>query len=327
MATILERGRTIAPALVAYADELPAGRQRRQLLAVCRVLASGDAAAATAALAELPECWIPLLSAATSSTDPGHVLREFLSESRRTDELRHQWWLTLAYPILLVCLAAVVLVALSIFIIPEFRAIFIEFDMALPPITLFVLAVASWLSSWGLLIIAALIAALVVLFLKAIRLLPATMFAWLGDRFRPPFGRRTAVARFAHFTADLLEAGVSMPDALRIAGFTVSPSRLQRAAWGLASDLEATGGCSVRAYQRPLTATVLHALTAEMSPATRVRLLREISACHAERVRIGLSWSSGIVEPFAICLVGFWVGLVVLALFIPLVKLVEGLSG
>jgi len=41
---------------------------------VCRVLAGGNAAEATAALAELPEYWIPLLSAATSSTDAGHVL-------------------------------------------------------------------------------------------------------------------------------------------------------------------------------------------------------------------------------------------------------------
>src|SRR5262245_52462097 len=31
MATILERGRTILPALMAYADEMPSGWQRRQL--------------------------------------------------------------------------------------------------------------------------------------------------------------------------------------------------------------------------------------------------------------------------------------------------------
>ena len=71
--------------------------------------------------------------------------------------------------------------------------------------------------------------------------------------FRAPFGRRTAVARFARFMADLLEAGVSVPDALRIAGFTVNQSRMQRAAWRLANDIESTGGFSQAAYQRPLT--------------------------------------------------------------------------
>ena len=90
MATILERGRAIAPALSAYAEEMPAGWQRRQLIGVCRVLERGDPDEAAAALSELPECWIPLLSAATSSSDLGHVLHEFLTESRRTDDLRQK---------------------------------------------------------------------------------------------------------------------------------------------------------------------------------------------------------------------------------------------
>src|SRR3972149_5628375 len=166
MATILERGQAIAPALRAYAEEMPAGRQRRQLLAVCRVLAGGNAAEATAALAELPEYWIPLLSAATSSTDAGHVLREFLSESRRTGDLRHQWWLALADPIVLLCLATVVLLALSIFVIPEFGNIFAEFGLELPALTQFILGMATWLSSWGGLIVGVLVVALLALVLR-----------------------------------------------------------------------------------------------------------------------------------------------------------------
>jgi type II secretory pathway component PulF len=63
-----------------------------------------------------------------------------------------------------------------------------------------------------------------------------------------------------------------------------------------------------------------------MSPAVRVRLLREISTCHAERVRAGRSWTSGIIEPIAICVVGLVVGWTVLALFLPLVSLIRGLS-
>src|SRR5262245_41915783 len=59
VAKILERSRVITPALRAYADELPSGRQRRQLLAVCRILARGKESEAAAALADLPDYWIP----------------------------------------------------------------------------------------------------------------------------------------------------------------------------------------------------------------------------------------------------------------------------
>jgi type II secretory pathway component PulF len=123
-----------------------------------------------------------------------------------------------------------------------------------------------------------------------------------------------------------LDAGISVPNALRIAGFAVHKSRLQQAAWRLANDLELTGQFSPRAYQAALTGAVVHSLSAPMSLAARVSLLREISTCHAERTRIGLSWTTGLIEPIAICAVGFAVGIVVVGLFLPLVKLVEGLS-
>jgi type II secretory pathway component PulF len=327
METVIERGRAILPALEAYAQELPAGRQRQQMQSVCRLLSSGSTTETTAALAAAPEYWIPLLSAATSSADPDQVLDKFLTESQRTDEIRQQWWLTLAYPIGLACLALLVLVALSLFVIPEFGNIFREFGLELPGLTQFVLVVAAWLSSWQGFATALAAVAVVVAALLLNRRLPAGRFGRWSERLRLPFGRRSAVARFSRFVADLLEAGLSTPDALRIAGFTVNHSRLQRSAWLLANDLETTGKTSHRVARLPLTTTLFEALSADVPMPTRVRLLRGVSACHAERVRIGLSWASGIVEPLGICFVGFVVGMVVLGLFIPLVKLIEGLSG
>lgn len=326
MAKILERGRAITPALRAYADELPAGAQRRQLLAVCRVLARGNVTEATYSLADLPEYWIPLLSAATTSSDPGHVLSEFISESRRTGDLRHQWWLTLAYPLVLAALALAVMLALSFFVIPEFANIFNEFDLQLPSLTQLILGTARWLVSWQGLLTLALFTTLALFALNANRLLPRSTIAWLSDWIRPPFGQRAAIARLARFLADLLEAGLSPPDALRIAGHCVQRARMRRAASRLATDLE-SGGLRRRNDFRPLSAAVWLALTAEMTNPARVHLLREISAAQAERVRVGLSWANGLVEPAAILLVGMVIGVVVVGLFLPLINLVSSLSG
>lgn len=327
LAAILTRGRELTPALRAYADELPAGAQRRQLLAVCRLLARGNAADASNALADLPEFWIPLLSAATTSSDPGHVLSEFISESRRTADLRHQWWLTLAYPMVLAALALAVMLALSFFVIPEFANIFDDFGLQLPNLTTFVIGTANWLVSWEGLVTLALLAAAAMFALNANWLLPRSTIAFLSDWIRPPFGQRAAIARLARFLADLLEAGLTTPEALRIAGHCVQRARMRRAAWSLANDLESGAARRRRDDFRPLSTSVWLALTADMSNEARVYLLREISSAQAERVRVGLSWANGIVEPAAIMLVGAVVGTVVLGLFIPLVKLVEGLSG
>ena len=98
LAHVLEGAKTIAPALRAYCEELPVGRRRCELEIVIGVLEGSDDVEAEKVFAGLPEYWIPLLSAATSSRDPGRVLQEFLTEAERTDELRRQWWLTISCP-------------------------------------------------------------------------------------------------------------------------------------------------------------------------------------------------------------------------------------
>jgi type II secretory pathway component PulF len=323
---MLDRARAIAPALRAYAAEMPWGWQRRQLKTVCQVLDRGDATDAATALRSLPDYWIPLLGAAGSTNDPGRALHEFIAESRQADELRRQRWLSFAYPFLVLSIALVVLAMLSIFVVPVFREIFDDFDLELPGLTMAVLSVSQWLARGGVALIAVLLLAIGALLINSQRAVPWSLASWLSDRLAVPFGRRTAVARFARFTADLLEAGLSVPDSLRVAGYCVNRRRLRTAAWHMADHITADRNDSDSAGKRTLSAAVTYAVSQPMPDASRIRLLREISACHAERSRLQLSWASGFIEPITICVVGITVGVMVLALFLPLVKLIEGLT-
>jgi type II secretory pathway component PulF len=293
---------------------------------VLQVLERGDASAARTALKALPSYWIPLLGAAGAARDPVRVLREFLQESRRADELRRQWWRTLAYPLFVGGIAVAVMVALSIFVIPIFRDIFTSFGLKLPGFTQFVFAVAEWITSGRLLIAAIGLIGAVILLRAVARLLPQAVREWFGDRFGTLLGRSTALARFSQFLADLLEAEFDIPTALRIAGFATDSPRIRRAARRLASDLAAGGGMTLHAYRPFLSATVIHVLRADLPTGSRVRLLAEISSCHADRGSRHLSWTHGVVQPLAICVVALVVGATVIALFLPLISLIQGLS-
>lgn len=322
---VMERGRGLLPALRAYAQELPTGRQRLELATVIHVLEQGDATRAAGTLATLPGYWIPLLGAATASRDPGRILREFVQESQRASELSRQWWLALAYPVLLGGLALAVLVALSVFVIPIFRDIFTGFGLRLPVFTIFVLSVAEWISSGRILIwVAAILAGGWLLWL-ALRIVPVSVRNWFSDHLAFRWGRATALARFSQFTADLLEAELETPRALRLAGMATGNAPLRRAADRAAAEIE-SGNQLSPVGSRMLTATVLHALQSQTNVASRIQLLREVSACYAEQARRRLSWTRGIIEPLAICAIGFVVGATVLALFLPLVSLIQGLS-
>jgi type IV pilus assembly protein PilC len=324
--TVLERGRDILPALRAYAQELPVGRRRRQLDSVLQILERGDAAEAAATLATLPGYWIPLLAAATATRDPGRILREFVRESERALELQRQWWLTLSYPALLGGLALAVLSALSLFVIPVFRDIFGGFGLALPDFTKLVLTISDWIASGRILLVVGALLAAAILIWQLSRLLPAHVRHWCGDHLGMRWGRATTLARFSQFAADLLEADLVTPQAVRLAGLATGNPPLQRAASRVAGDLEAGGDVSRPDSKSLLTATVLHALDGRVAAPARIRLLREISACYAERARGRLSWTRGIVEPLAICAIGLVVGATVLALFLPLISLIHGLA-
>src|SRR5262245_26710859 len=71
LTTVLERGKSLIPALRALANEVGSGARRRELNTLIQILEEGDANEAEKAFAQLPEYWIPLLSAALSSNDPG----------------------------------------------------------------------------------------------------------------------------------------------------------------------------------------------------------------------------------------------------------------
>jgi type IV pilus assembly protein PilC len=327
LARVLERGQTMVSALRAFAQELPEGRRRRQLERAIGILERGDAAAATADLARLPEFWVPLLSAATASRDPGRILSQFLTESEQAAELRRQWWQSLSYPLGILALALTVLVALSVVVIPTFREMFEEFDLALPAPTVFILNVAAWINSGRIVIDLILVAVAIYLLLRLVRLLPDSIAIWWSDRFGTLLGRSTAVARLATFSADLLEAGLEVPTALRVAGYCSQSPRLQRAAWRLARDAERNELLPHPELSTPLTHTVVLALRGPMHEAARIRVLRAVGQCHAERARTRLSWTHGLMEPLAICAIALVVGFIVVSLFLPMVRLVQGLSG
>ncbi len=77
---------------------------------------------------------------------------------------------------------------------------------------------------------------------------------------------------------------------------------------------------------RSFPAMLLHALSAAEDKRPCVPLIRELSHVYSERVSARLGRHSGISSPLMVIAVGFVVGLVVIALFMPLVSMVSSLA-
>ncbi len=130
IAEMLEQRETLAPALEAFAEEMPAGRRRRELHRLAGRLRNGATVDEFCQAKDMTTTWLPLLGGA-SSLGSGRFLSNLFAESSRDNEVRTQWARVFAYPMSILVVAMVVLVYLSYMVVPIFSNIFGEFGMAL----------------------------------------------------------------------------------------------------------------------------------------------------------------------------------------------------
>ena len=72
--------------------------------------------------------------------------------------------------------------------------------------------------------------------------------------------------------------------------------------------------------------SVIYALAGTDAPMTTARLLRELAGAFQMTRRQRSRWVLAFLEPMAIVVVGFVVGLVVISLLLPLLSLITNLS-
>jgi type IV pilus assembly protein PilC len=216
-------------------------------------------------------------------------------------------------------------VALSFFVIPTFEEIFADFGLTLPGLTVIVIKLAKWITSGQAILHISVGLAIAAILVVVLRNWLASPGNWASDRFGRRFARSTAIAKLAGFTADLLEAGFDRSSALTVAAFANRASSFRRVAHRFAESLRNHAQIDPL-DTRHLSATIAHALVAEMPTSSRVRLLQEISDCYADRSGRLSSWSRGLAAPLATIAVGLLVGLMVLGLLVPLISLIENLS-
>lgn len=305
---LLEVGGGVVPALRALGAALPRHR-RGDWDELCETLAAGDAARAARALDRAPDTWIPFVSVVAPGTTTGDGVAEaaFLrraveavdSASRGEDGSR--WWLPLVYPLFVMGLAIGVVCLLAALVVPPFQQILDDFGTSLPPLTEAVVSLSAVIrAGWPWLLLGLALAAALLL----------TARAWWPAWLRLPGSWFARSGRFARRMGDLLSAGVPLPGAVEVAARTIDPH----------------GGVDRDGLPPWLSGTVRWALADDMPSATRIRLLGRIADCHDDRLAVRRAWAAWCLGPVAVFVTGLCVLLLVLALFMPLIKLVNDLS-
>lgn len=324
VAHLLAKRKSLAPALQAFAEELPRSRARRDLFSLADRIQQGASVEELTTRPLVMDLWLPIIGG-SSGLGTGY-LQDALHEAERTFANRTRIARSVAYPVAVFLMALAVLVLLGVVVVPAFREIYDDFGMSLPGITRLVLGFSGLLlhRPLELLVSVLLILAIAYSIFFVLRhwLLPSR---WFGTLLDGSSQQVSEMAVFVRRLAEALNAGLAPSDALLLVGESSKHGWINREAQRLAHGLRAgIPGQQILAGS-VLPATVVHALGAGPEGTPHVSLLQAIADGYFERVSNRFTWAVGFWPQLAILCVGVVVLIVVLSLYLPLVTLINGL--
>jgi type IV pilus assembly protein PilC len=278
--------------------------------------------------------WLPaILDFDQVANDRQERLRRLAASLARSSQRWSGRSLTWAYLVFLGFLVLSLFLFLCSTVLPVFDQMFKEFGLKLPAITIAVLWLGSWIGPQSHTIFLA-ITASYLMFRLGNRILRRVSH----DRIMVTYWQRlcfgnsenlVGMSRFTHALACLLHVGVREHEAILIAGrASEHPVCLQNAI-RMSSEVRTrpVTQCPTARCFPPLVIEVLRedGIT-RGDKRIGVSLLHEMSQIYSDRVRQRHEWMSEFLLPIALVFMGMTVGVIILALFLPLISLITSLT-
>ncbi|MBA7542603.1 Type II secretion system protein F [subsurface metagenome] len=236
----------------------------------------------------------------------------------------------MTYPVISLCLITAIVVGLMVGILPKFKKIFDAMAGGeLPALTRILMDISALMKDYFYLWIGGAVGIVFALmaFKKTTR--GEYYFHWLVLRL-PIFGdlfKKVAVSRFTRTFATLIQSGVPILGALEIVGKTAGNRIVENAINDARENVrkgEALSEPLARSGVFPPMVTRMIGI-GEKSGALE-SLLEKISEFYDQQVKATVESLTSLIEPLLIGVMGAFVGMIVLAVFMPIFKLQEMMS-
>jgi type IV pilus assembly protein PilC len=282
-----------------------------------------------AALKQHPKIFTSLYANMVEAGEAGGILDTILNRlamyMEKAMALKKKVKSAMIYPSTIVSVAVVVVIFLLVFVIPTFKAMFEGFGAALPLPTQIVLELSNIVRAYFLVGLGA-IAAMIV----GIRMWYKTSSGKLAiDSFllkTPVFGiliRKVAVAKFTRTLGTLISSGVAILDGLditaRTAGNKVVEGAVLRTRASIAEGKTIADPLKASGVFPPMVVQMI--AVGEQTGALDA-MLGKIADFYDEEVDTAVSNLTALLEPMLMVFLGVVIGGVVIAMYMPIFKLV-----
>jgi MSHA biogenesis protein MshG len=236
----------------------------------------------------------------------------------------------LRYPTMVTGAIGVALVVVNLFVIPTFASVFASFKAQLPLLTRMLLGFSAWMVQWWYLLGAAGVGG--VWALKAWLATPDGRYQWDRAKLRLPIAGpivlKATLARFARSFAMASKSGVPIARAMTVVAQTVDNAwvgaRIERMRDGIERG-ESLSRCA--AASGVFTPVVLQMIAVGEESGELDTLLIEIAEMYERETDYAIKGLSSAIEPVLLAVIGVFVLLLALGIFLPLWNLGQAARG
>lgn len=285
------------------------------------------------AMRKSPKIFPPLLvnmvEAGEASGSLDKAFGRMAIQFEKTAKLKALMKKAMIYPVMLLLVATAVLIIMSVVVVPQFAKMFTEMGSDLPVITKFVMRISDIIRfRWYI------IALIILFFIVGVRALQTMeegklIFGKLKLRM-PILGRlhvKSSSANFARTLSTLISSGISVTKALEITSRSMTNVLFQKA-------LEKTKEEAERGVSLSTPIAASNLFPPMVSQMLRIGeetgniegMLDKVAEYYEDEVEIATQSLSASLEPIIIIVMAVIIGVIVMAIYMPMVSMYQGLD-
>ena len=331
LSTLQDAGLPIVRSLKILEEQQKPGVLKNQLAEVAEDVEGGSTL--SEALGKHPKTFDKLYVNMVRAGEAGGVLDSILERlagfMEKSQRLKKQVISALIYPAAVITVAGLILAGIMVYIIPKFKEMFSDMRIELPALTQLLITISDWLKNYYYLI--PLIPFGLFVFIKVVAANKTGRY--IIDKIKlkiPLFGQiisKSTISRFCRTLGTLIASGVPILEALSIVK-EASGNAVFENAIGRVHDSIREGENIVgpMAACKIVDAMVLNMIDVGEETGELDKMLLKIADTYDEDVDALVGGLMSLIEPLLIVFLGGAVGFIVVALFMPLIALMQNIG-
>lgn len=332
LATLVDAGIPLVGALDALQDQVEKKSFRNVVRKIRDDVEGG--LSLSEAIARQPNVFSPffmnMVKAGESSGQLDEILDRVASYLEKTLALIRKVRSSLIYPAVVVFMAIAITTFLIVKVVPTFKSIFVTMGVELPLATRILIGFSDFTRKWFPMVTTS----FVIFIIALARFIRTDKGKLIFDTLTlklpvlGPLLKKVAIARFARTLSTLQRSGVSILTALEIVGKTSGNKIIEAAVIKTKSSIK-----EGESIAQPLAASnvfprmVTRMISVGEQTGKLEEMLGKIAEYYESEVDAAVSGLTSLIEPLIIAFLGIVVGGIVVSMFLPIVKLLQVVTG